>query len=230
MTMLRKQQEQVAQYLPFVEKVARRIARRLPAGIQAEELMGAGAIGLVEALQRYKPEGGRSFETYAEFRIKGAILDSLRAADPLSRTSRALRKRVVQTRHALTAELGRPPNDEELSRALDVSMETLAGELTQLEAHHSVPFEDMSEADAESLPGAPLDQEQQLARAQRIAAVRAALGDLPEREQTVLSLYYIDELNQQQIGEVLGVTESRICQILGSARRQLREVLAPYKE
>lgn len=208
-------------YIPFVRRIAHRIARRLPASVEVDDLIGAGTIGLMEAFARYRPEGGRSFETYAEFRVKGAILDELRKSDPVNRSVRTLQQKIASKTAELTAQLGRPPETAEIAEALDITVEELTGPLGRLQCTHVV---------SAHAPGAQLvsdekSQEERVARREMIDLAREEILGLPERQRLVLSLYYVEGLNQQQIGDILGVTESRVSQILSKTKRRLRERL-----
>jgi len=209
-------------YLPFVRRIAGRIARRLPHSVDIDDLMGAGTIGLMEALDRFDPQGGRSFETYAEFRVKGAILDELRRCDPLNRSARSTHNRLAAKTAELTSQFGRPPEAEEVAAALQTSVDNYMSKLSPLESFRQVTV-DLDALQAES--GGP-DQEQQFSQKEILRLTREHIGNLSERQQLVLSLYYVEELNQQQIGQILGVTESRVCQILTETMKQLRKHIA----
>ncbi|MCC6748503.1 MAG: FliA/WhiG family RNA polymerase sigma factor [Deltaproteobacteria bacterium] len=209
------------QYLPFVRKIATRIARRLPRSVEVEELVGAGTVGLMEALDRYDPAGGRSFETYAEFRVKGAIYDELRRNDPVNRAARSAQNRMESQAAQLTGQLGRPPEAEEMAKALQTSVSNVVGDLGRMEALKVVSLD----ADRLDLDDHEPSAEDQLHRQQAVGLMREALGRLNERQQMILNLYYVEELSLQQIGEVIGVTESRVSQILSQLRGQLRAQL-----
>ncbi|MFH1130327.1 MAG: FliA/WhiG family RNA polymerase sigma factor [Pseudomonadota bacterium] len=218
-TDLRKQEAE--QYLPFVRKIANRIARRLPSSVDVDDLIGAGTVGLMEALERYNPVGGRSFETYAEFRVKGAIFDELRRNDPLNRAARNSRSQIESKTAELTSELGRPPETEEVAAAMNTTVEKYLDTAGRVQALRVVSL---------STPGMELEnpnssQEEEIGQQQLIDLVRGAIEKLPERQQMVLNLYYVDGLNQQQVGEVLGVSESRISQILSEVTRRLRKLV-----
>lgn len=116
MTSMQRNTTEADAYIPFVRRIASRIARRLPRSVNVDDLVGAGTIGLMEAMDRFDPEGGRTFETYAEFRVKGAIFDELRKGDPLNRAARGIQNRIANQTAKLTSELGRPPETEERKR------------------------------------------------------------------------------------------------------------------
>jgi len=176
----------------------------------------------MEALERFDPSGGRTFETYAEFRVKGAILDELRRADPLNRSARTAHNRVAAKTAELTSEFGRPPGSDELAAALHTSVDNFVSRLSPLHAYRQVPI------DPEAVPAedGSADQEERLGQKELQALVRRAIETLSSREQMVLNLYYVDEVNQAQIGKMLGVSESRICQILTETVKTLRRQIA----
>jgi RNA polymerase sigma factor for flagellar operon FliA len=178
----------VEQYLPLVERVARRVARRLPRSVGLDDLVGAGSLGLIDAVKRFDSHRAQSFAAYAELRIRGAILDHLRTIDWLPRSMRASVKRGE-------------------SEAAVISVDDRSGS----------GFEDF-EAPSPS-PASLVEQRE--AR----AALVTALGALPERTRRLMALYYVDELTLKEVGEVLGVTESRVCQLHGDAVNRLRNAL-----
>lgn len=205
------------QYLPFVRKIAGRIARRLPSTVDVEDLVGAGTIGLMEALERYDPDGGRSFETYAEFRVKGAILDELRRNDPVNRAARTAQTRVSNKVAQLTAELGRPPTGDEVAKALDLKNEqvAMAGSL-RVVSIDAAPVE---------LEAREPGQEDVLAEREIYRIVEETISRLPKRQQMVLSLCYLEGISQVQVAELIGVTESRVSQILSQTRKRIRDAV-----
>ena len=221
-----QQPQQAATYIPFVRKIATRIAKRLPPSVEVDDLVSAGTIGLMEAIDRYKPEGGRSFETYAEFRVKGAIIDELRRNDPLKRAARQVQDQIERQTNDLTSELGRRPEIEEMARALKTTVAHYEDKMRPFAGWKFVPVD----ADAVAVESEDNNQEEQLGRKEMVALVRASLGRLSQRQQLVLSLYYVEEMSQAQIGETLGVSESRVCQILSEAMKQLRKHVRPEKE
>jgi len=211
--------EQAETYIPFVRKIACRMARRLPQTVELDDLVSAGTVGLMEALGRYDPAGGRSFETYAEFRVKGAILDELRRNDPLSRSIRTRQNRIAGAVARLTAEYGRPPDVEEIAAALDTSVDVYVDKMSPVETVQIISFE----SEAAQVDNDSPSQEELLGHKQTVALVRRAIEALPYRQQLVLNLYYVERLNQAQVGQLLNVSESRICQILSETVQRIRK-------
>ncbi len=182
-------------FFPYIEKVARRLARRLPAHVEIDDLVSAGVIGLMEAADRYDPKRADRFEAFAEFRIRGAMLDDLRARDTLSRDMRRLSNELRSATRKLESELGRTPDQSELASTLGLNVDELYRRQQKLSGSSVV-----------------------------------GIDDLPEKMQQVLSLYYCENMNLKEIGQVLGVTESRVCQIHGEATRRLRESLSVLED
>lgn len=202
----------------LIERVGRRLAARVGLSHLADELWSTGAMGLLEAARRYEPSRGVRFETFAEHRIRGAMLDELRKMDHLPRRLRADTERVEKGRAALSAQLGREPSAEELATHLGLDVVELA-ELEQLR-QPLLPL-----VDALSVAG--LDERAD-ARVERMHVVRrltSAIETLPERLQLVLSLYYVEELTFREIAGLLQVSEARVCQLHGDAVRRLRAQL-----
>lgn len=212
------------EHLPVVRGIARRIHERLPAQVALEDLVQAGVMGLIDALHKYDPAHNAQLGTYARFRIRGAILDSLRAQDwgtrELRRRGRALR----EAERALEGQLGRAPAAAETAAALGLSLEAyheLAARLHGLAAEE--PDEEGTAIEAAASP-APSPYE--LCRQDETRRLLTEmLEELPERERQILSLYYFEELTMKEVGAVLGIGESRISQIHSGLLRQLRERL-----
>jgi RNA polymerase sigma factor for flagellar operon FliA len=191
--------------------------------VDIDDLVGAGAIGLMDAVTRFEPGRAQTFAAYAEIRIRGAILDHLRAMDWLPRSVRTKARRVDEAKRTLKNELGRTPETREVAEALGVSERVVAsveagtGAVVSVEDVRSDGFEGfLTEAPA---PG------QALADRQRTARLAAAIARLPARIRQLLSLYYVEELTLKQIGTVFGITESRACQLHGQAVQKLKSEL-----
>jgi RNA polymerase sigma factor for flagellar operon FliA len=218
----------VQSYLPLVRRVAHRIARNLPASVDVNDLVSAGCIGLLSAVERFDPERGLDFGTFAEFRIKGAILDELRARDPVPRRSRHRIHQMEKLRRELIGILGRPPNDEEMAEHLGMELEdyhTLADSLTPcLELSLSLLDQgsgnnQMVDGGGHACPDAALQRKE--LRRRLVNSIRC----LPERLRTVISLYYYARLSYKEISLLFEVTESRICQMHREAVNQIRTLL-----
>lgn len=217
-----------AQYVSMVHRGAHKLARRLPSHVSVDDLIGAGMVGLADALRR-RTTSGDHFEAYADFRIRGAMLDELRACDPLSRDMRDLNKRVVTTVRDLTQVLGRPPEEAEIAQRLGISVEVLQTKLATLSFRGHVALDttgsrssDALELGDEHAEGA----ESQMLRAERRARLAQQVAWLPPRLRQVLKLYYEDECTLREIGQVLGITESRVSQLHSQAIAKLRAACA----
>jgi RNA polymerase sigma factor for flagellar operon FliA len=216
----------VVHYASLVKFVAGRLGAGLPRSVDTGDLVSAGVFGLMNAIDKFDPGNGAKFETYAIPRIRGAILDGLRALDWVPRSVRS-RSRLVQDAIAkLEHELGRTPTDDEISAELQISTEDLEKWLSDIAAGSVGPLDHVAmdrtpaDADAQMQPGRAIEE------GELKDAMRAEISKLPEREQAILILYYDDGLTLAEIGEALGVTESRISQIHTKAVLQLRSRLA----
>jgi RNA polymerase sigma factor for flagellar operon FliA len=206
-------------YYPFIRQVARRIARRLPANVALDDIVSAGFIGLMDCIDKYDPSKSSRFEKYAEFRIKGAILDELRAADHLSRDQRANVNALRQAQKRLEVRNGRAPELEEVAAELGCDLDRYHATFARFAASCNVSLD-------ESLDGEEADEECGLdARSHLHAVLAQALGELPVRLRLIIKLYYFEDMNLKEIGRVLGLTESRICQLHGQAMKALRTAL-----
>lgn len=224
--------ELLDRYLGLVHHVAREIGARTPV-LEIDDLVGAGALGLVRALESFDLSRGLAFSTYAVRRIRGAILDDLRSRDWTPRSVRVKGRRLAAAIAELERRLGRRPDHREVADALGLDLATYWQWRTAVDGGTMVSFEAAASAGRrtplsleETLndPDAPLPG-QELAQREQAAGLREAIGHLPERERTVLALYYYEELTLRQIAEVLHVTESRISQIHSRAIKRLREML-----
>ena len=224
-------------YLGLVHHVAREIGARTPA-VEVEELVSAGTIGLVRALDSFDLSRGLAFSTYAVRRIRGAILDDLRSRDWTPRSVRAKNRKLLAMTAALQGRLGRAPEPREIAAALEIDLETYWQWRGAADGGVMVSFEGAAMPSSRSAltleetindPNAPLPG-QELAQREEVQGLRRAITRLPEKERIVLSMYYYEELNLRQIAEVLHVTESRVSQIRTQALRRLRERLTAELE
>jgi len=217
------------QQLPQVRYIAKRIHDRLPAHVPLEDLIQAGIVGLMDALQKYDPSKNVQVHAYARFRIRGAILDSLRELDWGPRELRRQSRRIDQAHRRLRLELGRNATDEEIARELGIELEEyqqLLGELRGLDL--SSLQDDQGDENGEAqianiATDSPDSDPFHLCEKTELKTLLAELiTELPEREQQILSLYYFEELTMKEVGAVLGVGESRISQIHSSVLVRLR--------
>jgi RNA polymerase sigma factor for flagellar operon FliA len=224
--LIARRNEYAAKFFPYIEKVARRLARRLPAHVEIDDLISSGVIGLMEAAERFDPKRVDRFEAFAEFRIRGAMLDDLRSRDTLSRDMRRLSNELRDATRRLEAQLGRTPDQEEIARRLGVGVEELYARQQKLSGSSVVGIDDagpdLLERTGDQQAADPFEQ---ASRREMLSQLVGGIEDLPEKMQQVLSLYYVENLNLKEIGAVLGVTESRVCQIHGEATKRLRESL-----
>ena len=195
--------------------------------VEIDDLISSGVIGLMEAAERFDPERVDRFEAFAEFRIRGAMLDDLRSRDTLSRDMRRLSNELRDATRRLEAQLGRTPDHEEIAKRLGVGVEELYARQQKLSGSSVVGIDDAGPDLLERTGDTSADDPFELAsRRELLDRLVAGIGGLPEKMQQVLSLYYCDNLNLKEIGAVLGVTESRVCQIHGEATRRLRDTLS----
>jgi RNA polymerase sigma factor for flagellar operon FliA len=217
------------EHLPQVRYIARRIHDRLPSHVDLEDLVNTGVLGLVEALHKYDPAKDVQLASYAKFRIRGAILDSLRKLDWAPRNLRKKAREIEETLRKLQTRLGRAATEGEIAAEMGMEQgkyQQLMGELKGLELGH---IEDLSPEGGEDLdltrymPNAPeQDPFFICARSEMREILTMALGELPPRERQVLALYYYEELTLKEVGAVIGVNESRVSQIHSAAMVRLR--------
>lgn len=217
----------VQQYAQLVKRLAFQLMAKLPASVQAEDLIQNGMIGLLDAIGRFEEGLGAQFETYAVQRIRGAMLDGLRENDWVPRGVRREMRRVEEAIHLLEHRNGRAPSEVELAEALDMPLADYQKLLSEARGHQLVYLEDLTGdqgddflernvVSAEPDPLAILEDGEM-----RRLLVRS-IEALPERERMVMALYYDEDLNLKEIGEVMGVTESRVCQLHSQAIARLR--------
>lgn len=220
--------EAVRKYAPVVYRVVRQVSERMPASVDREYLFSAGMVGLLDALQKYDDKRGIAFEAYARIRIKGAVLDELRSLDHLTRSMRRRSRSVAESRTELEKQEGAPVGDAQVAEATGMSIEEV-----QRSRNRKAPPEVLDPSTLESMSVNGLWQSEGLADesmewGEHVHLLSQALAELPERNRLVVGLYYEAELTLQEIGEVLGVTQSRISQILRKTVEMLREKLVDH--
>ncbi len=223
----------IEQYQPLVKYVVGRMRLGLPSVLDYEDIVGYGMVGLIEALDRYDDTKGVRFETYAISRIRGAILDALRAMDRLPRSVRQKVKRLDEVRSSLTASLEREPTRQELARGLGMSMEQFHQTLPDV-SWVTVSLDGMMDRDpsGESGGGAfsiadPHNKEfsARLEGRQTMQALGEAVKGLPKREWLIVSLYHKEQLTMKEIASIMDISESRVCQLHGRALGRLRSTM-----
>ena len=221
---------QIERYLPLVKRIAFQLAAKLPANVEADDLIQNGLIGLMDALNRFQ-EMGAQFETYATSRIRGAMLDGLRQDDTLPRLLRQEMRKIEKAIRELEQKLKRAPAESEIAAHLGIPLSQYQKTLQDAKGHQVFYFEDLANDDegADFLerhledesqnPAALLDSEEFRKN------LALAIAKLPEREKLIMALYYEQDLNLKEVGAVLGVTESRVCQLHAQAVSRLRAAL-----
>jgi RNA polymerase sigma factor FliA len=226
-------EELVTKYLPLVRYVAEKVHRRLPPGVDLESLVHSGVVGLLEALERFDPQRGVEFEVYARYRIQGEVMQCLRSLDWVSRSVRAWGRKIEAARSRLAGKFVREPNAEEMAKELEIPLETYYRVDQQLNDATLLSLEDLSiasEAEWERTQEkhahhSYLDPLAFVEAKDLVEKLAVAVQGLPERERTVVTLYYYEELTLREIGEILDLSEGRICQIFGQAVVRLRTSL-----
>ncbi|BCX89209.1 RNA polymerase sigma factor for flagellar operon FliA [Methylomarinovum tepidoasis] len=216
----------VSRYTPLVQRIAHHLKGRLPASVQIDDLIQAGMIGLLEASRQYDASQGASFETYAGIRIRGAMLDEVRRYDWTPRSVHRKAREISEAMYRIERRTGRDARDTEVAEELGISLDEYHKILRDAVGCRLFSIEELSEAgdaflEDHSHGDAELPVEQ-LSRERFKAALADAIASLPERERLSISLYYEEEMNLKEIGQVLGVSESRVCQINSQALLRLR--------
>jgi RNA polymerase sigma factor FliA len=226
-------EQMITKYLPLVRFVAEKIHRRLPPGVDLESLIHSGVVGLLEALERFDPKRGVEFKVYARYRIQGEVIQCLRSLDWVSRSVRSWGRRIEAARSKLAGRFIREPSAEEISKELEIPLETYFRLDQQVNDATLLSLDDLSvdsEADWEGAhqkftQNLYLDPLSFVESKDLVNKLASAVDGLPERERMVVTLYYHEELTLREIGEILDLSEGRICQIFAQAVGRLRVVL-----
>ncbi len=225
----------LVEHLPTVRFIARRIHERLPQHVEIDDLVSAGIVGLIDAFSKFDRNKQVQFKSYAQFRIRGAILDSLRTLDWSPRELRRKGRAIEETVRTLTQQLGRAPSEAEIANGMDLSLndyQQLLGELKGLEigSLNLERNEDSGDDELAYVPGAPEDDPLfRCLKGELKQHLVDAIEALPDKERMVLTLYYYEELTMKEIGLALGVVESRVSQIHSAAVVRLRVALADLR-
>ncbi len=230
-------EELIENYLPLVRYLAHHISMKLPSHVELDDLIHAGVIGLIDAVDKYDRSRGIKFRTYADFRIRGSILDSLRSLDWVPRSVRKQKKIIEQTNSRLEQRFGRQATEEELSHEMGIEIQELhrlqdmlksvsIGRFLELSNSDSMGSDDSDITMAFIVDDSTDDPYCALQKNELIDLIAASITRLPDKERVVVSMYYFDELTMKEIGSVLGITESRISQLHTKAMHRLRSTLS----
>ena len=216
----------------MVKYVANRIAQRLPTNVEVDDLVSVGVLGLMDAIEKFDPKRGAKFKTYAEFRIKGAILDQLRSLDWVPRSVRQKSRRLERAFGEVEQRLGRSASEDEVADSLGLQIEKFHELMNQVRGISLVNLEEIRGANSDGdRTGTFADIVEDVHSENPFASLKlsemkrliaATIATLPEKERLVISLYYYEDLNMKEIGGILGITESRVCQIHTKAALRLR--------
>ncbi|RKZ89675.1 MAG: RNA polymerase sigma factor FliA [Gammaproteobacteria bacterium] len=221
----------VTQHASLVKRIAYHLIARLPHTVDVEDLIQAGMIGLLDASQHYDANQGASFETYAGIRVRGAMLDEIRRNDWAPRSVHRKAREIAAVIQKIEQQNGRNAQDNEVAKALDISIEEYHQQLYDSSGHHVFSLDDFNDSDelhAHPISDNQSEPEQETQVSDFQAALVNAIKILPERERLMMGLYYNDELNLKEIGEVLGVSESRVSQIHSQTIIRLRSKLSDW--
>ena len=229
-------EQTIMQYLPHVKRVVQRIAVHLPQSVEIDDLLNVGVIGLIQAIERYDPARDNKFMTFAAFRIRGAVLSELRSRDYISRTNRRKVRELEKTYLKLEQKKGGDVEDHEVIKELGITLEQFH-KTKQMSNVAIISLEEMgysTDKKKDSLSEMFIsNRDEDALNMTGIKEVKVAMaktiGELPEKEKMVISLYYMDELTMKETGKVLGITESRVSQLHSKAINRLRAKLRRKK-
>ncbi len=223
----------ILDYAPLIRFIAQKISSRLPSNIDVDDLISAGVIGLMDAIEKYDPSRDNKFKTYAEFRVRGAILDELRSQDWVPRSVRDKAKKIERAYSQLEQRLGRSATDVEISDALELSLDEYYAMISKVKAVTLLSAEEVLSPIRQERKGILEELEAgnsknpflQLKNKNVQNVIKEHIKELPEKQKLVLSLYYYEDLNLKEIGRILDVTESRVSQLHTQAVEKLRHKL-----
>lgn len=225
--------EIIIEYAPLIKYIAQKIASRLPSNIELDDLISCGVIGLMDAIEKFDPSRDNKFKTYAEFRVRGAILDELRAQDWVPRSIREKAKMIERSYAKLESELGRPATDDEMCKELNVTQDEFHDLLNKAKSVSLLNIDDsatFNRGDKKLIAGLMEDSRAAnpftaVSYKNSREKIKEGIQGLPEKQRLVLSLYYYEDLNLKEIGQVLDVTESRVSQLHTQAIMKLKTKL-----
>jgi RNA polymerase sigma factor for flagellar operon FliA len=228
-------EERVRKHTPLVKRIAYHMMARLPASVEVDDLIQAGLIGLLDAMSRFDGAQGAQFESYATQRIRGSMLDELREADWLPRHVRQKSRKIESAIHKLEQRHGKPPSEHEISQELGIALDDYQSMLGDVKGSQLLYYEDFSDEDSANFLERYLidggnDPLALLADEGFKSSLIGAIHGLPERERNMMGMYYEQDMNLKEIGTVLGVSESRVCQLHTQAVARLRAQLKVWKD
>ncbi len=221
----------VMNYAPLVKRIALHLKARLPASVEIDDLIQSGMIGLMDAVAHFEEGHGAVFETYASIRIRGAMIDEMRQVDWAPRSVHQNARNITGVISKLSHQLGREPKDTEIAEELGLSLEKYNQMLFETSTSQVIGIEDLGVSDDVIAEGGDNSRDKLfeiLATSKFKRSLAKAISALPEREQQVLALYYDEELNLKEIGKVLDLSESRICQLMSQSMARLRSMLKDW--
>lgn len=226
--------ETIQQYLPLVKRIAYHMMARLPASVEVDDLIQVGLIGLMDAVERFDGSQGAQFESYATQRIRGSMLDDLREADWLPRHIRQKSRQIETAIQHLCQRLGRQPNEQEISAEMGMSLGDYQDMLVNVKGSQLLYYEDFTDEESSDfleryLVDNASDPLSLLEDDGFRKGLIEAIEDLPERERNLMGMYYEQDMNLKEIGAVMGVSESRVCQLHSQAVARLRGQMKPWK-